>query len=658
MNHLAPHASDTPDAPFVQWAAHRDDGPGRVRVVALPERTAEVAFIAAEIQALHAGGVPFGAQAVLCRTHTTLRRIAAGLTQAGLPVIGAESPFERPEAKDMLALVSLVCEGDGRDLPRVAAFACYVVPEADALALGAAAHARRLSFPAALVADRSLALSDAGRAGLRRLHDDLDGLRDSDPWSLMARYLFERSNYLAPLLADDTPAGWRRRGTLARLLDFAHAHGQGGAAHDSTAWNGDASLLARVRELVRANEDHRYGQRATEAGADAVRLLTVHASKGLEFAAVFLPEMHAGVFPHREMPDSCPPPPGLVSHAGDERDRDEACAFFVACARARDVLTLTYTNEREPSPYLAYLGVPLPPVPDTTTRPRAAKTPNVVAPAVTPAAVLPAYTARTLDNYRYCPRQYRYAHVWGFGERIAPEPYQQYAQVVWHTLAGVTAGEIAPVADAAEAHFLAAWETDGLPPVHPSAALYRDLGTRVVREATAIVAKGGAAGAACSVPLADGTMVQFRPDWVTTRTGEQAPTVQWWHVGERRTAHGDADRLALYHAWVAAEMPGAVVQSMYLASGSVEDREPFGARKQANRLAKYAETARHLATGEFPAAPTDREFACPRCPYFVVCPARSNTAPRTLGQKTLSHQLCAPDQRTGGEDERTTDDHL
>ncbi len=634
VNALAPHvrdattATDATDMPFVAWAAHRTDGArgadgtgGAVGIVALPDRDGEIAHIAAAIRALRASGVPYGEQAVLCRTHAGIRRAAAGLAAAGLPVTDAGSPFERPEAKDMLALVSLACEDDGRAVPRVAAFAAYGVPEADALALCAASHGRGVPFPAALALAADVppgALSPAGRAGLCRLHRDLDGLCDGDAWSLLARYLFECRDYLAPLLADDTPEGWRRRGTLARLLDFAHAHGRQDAGGDPCA-----SLLARVRDLARADEDHRHGQPTTEPGADTVRLLTVHASKGLEFAAVFLPGMQSGAFPHREMPDPCPPPPGLVAVTDGDRDGDEACAFFVAVSRARDVLTLTFTGEREPSPYLDHLGVAVPPAPAKHKR---AKTPTgqPVAPVV--AAASPVYDARTLDGYLRCPRQHQYDDMHGFGERVAPGPYGHYVRAVWRTLGALTSGEIVPEPETAHAHFLTAWEAVGLPPAHPSAASYREMGTRAVANAAAIVAAGGAAGISRLVPLPDGGAVRFRPHWVAAQSGETPPAVQWWHVGERRTAHKDADRLALYTAWTAVEVPGAaevpkaVVQIAYLASGERDDAEPFGARKQANRLAKYAAAALALAAGEFPAAPAHGDHDCPHCPYFVVCP--------------------------------------
>lgn len=359
VNALAPQTATVVNRPFVPWEAHRDgeDAPGDVTVARLSDGAAEITYIAERMRALHAAGVPYGEQAVLCRTHTVLGRIATGLAVAGIPVLHTGNPFTRPEVQDMLALVSLACEGDGRGLLRVAAFPEYAVPQTDILALCAAAHAAGVPFPHALdlAADpAAVVLSAGGRAGLRRLWGHLREMDEGDAWVLLARYLFARSAYLAPLLDDATPAGERERAALSQTLDFAHAHGR-----RATGDNGPlASLLARVRDLAAAHEDHRYGQLPPwAAGVNAVRLLTVHASKGLEFAAVFLPEMHLGTFPHRGKPDPCPPPPGLAGDADADRDADERCLFFVACSRARDVLTLTHTEARhKPSPYLDFLA--------------------------------------------------------------------------------------------------------------------------------------------------------------------------------------------------------------------------------------------------------------------------------------------------------------
>ena len=67
---------------------------------------------------------------------------------------------------------------------------------------------------------------------------------------------------------------------------------------------------------------------------NAVRLMTVHASKGLEFGVVFITGLEDGLFPHSSM--------------GDEKrdDEEERRLFYVALTRAKKKVFLTYASVR------------------------------------------------------------------------------------------------------------------------------------------------------------------------------------------------------------------------------------------------------------------------------------------------------------------------
>ncbi len=67
---------------------------------------------------------------------------------------------------------------------------------------------------------------------------------------------------------------------------------------------------------------------------DAVRLMTIHSSKGLEFAYVFITGLEEGLFPHERL--------------GDERvdDEEERRLFYVALTRAQKKVFLSYAHMR------------------------------------------------------------------------------------------------------------------------------------------------------------------------------------------------------------------------------------------------------------------------------------------------------------------------
>ena len=87
---------------------------------------------------------------------------------------------------------------------------------------------------------------------------------------------------------------------------------------------------------------------AEEKGKDCVRLLTVHAAKGLEFDHVWIPDCNEKMFPHGTLPDP-------------EQCEEERRIFYVAMTRAKknlELLCLTGTRERPrfPSRFLIPLN--------------------------------------------------------------------------------------------------------------------------------------------------------------------------------------------------------------------------------------------------------------------------------------------------------------
>ena len=68
-----------------------------------------------------------------------------------------------------------------------------------------------------------------------------------------------------------------------------------------------------------------------EEESDSVKLMTIHASKGLEFPVVFIPGLESGIFP--------------VSSSGEDI-KEERRLLYVGMTRARDRLILSSAKER------------------------------------------------------------------------------------------------------------------------------------------------------------------------------------------------------------------------------------------------------------------------------------------------------------------------
>src|SRR3984957_17699685 len=149
--------------------------------------------------------------------------------------------------------------------------------------------------------------------------------------------------------------------------------------------------LDRVRQLVLLAEERDLRQ--IPAGAlhmDAVRLMTVHGSKGLEFEAVHIPGLTIASFPTSFTGQRCPPPVDMIEGdigASDAHAMEEECLFFVALSRARTHLRLYLArkqqngNKRTPSPHLVWFSPSLVkevPQPATLRLPADAPTPKPI----------------------------------------------------------------------------------------------------------------------------------------------------------------------------------------------------------------------------------------------------------------------------------------
>lgn len=650
---LAPHIGTQPVGPFAPWEVHRTDAEGTFEYVLCATEAEEAETLAAAMQQLRAAGVPYRDQAMLCRSYTVLERIAARLEALGVPVLYLGDLFERPEVRDLLSLLSLASDPDGRGLARVAQFAAYQVPPGDVRRLLSQARSAGETFPAALRLVKTLPdLTDAGRVALIRLTSDIRAAFGSwtAPYTMLARYLFDESAYLSPILADASLAGQQRRLALYQFLDFVHSYQRREELRGGDALRG---LFRYVRSIEIAREDRRYGQLPAWADEiDAVRLLIVHAAKGLEFPVVFIPQARHGHFPAKGPTPrfTCPPPPGMI--AGDagltpsevkarEKERDEEeedCLAFVALSRARDRLILTcsaYATARltktRPPPWLGHLVPQLPPVPP---KPAAAAVAPVV-PTSTASSAPHVFSAVLLDAYARCPRRYAYDYVWGFREHREQSAYNLFVRCVYAVL-GQIADEQLSGAQAID-RFATEWRANGPPDEHPYAALYQRRGRAMIERAAATLAGLTADGATVrrspqTLDLGDGFAATVTPDALLISPDRRTVRAQRWLTGGPREHHKEDKVFGLLYLAAKQEVPDVepTIEIRYVArdheavpvftKGKTGEPTPPSATVIANRRSYYRKAAEGIVAGRFDPKPTD--FGCPRCPYYFICPGR------------------------------------
>ena len=612
---------DGPD--FIRWKPKRSDSGGQVLVEIGDDFTAEAEGVAKEIEHQRAAGIPYSEQAILCRSHTYLGRVGAELERNGVPVLYLGNLFERPEVRDMLSLLSLTSEPDGRGLVRVARFPEYEIPLGDVLALLKLAREQEVPFPGALdLASGAETVSTQGKERLALLARHLDGLHRVKPWTLLVRYLFEKSSYLDCLLGDQSVVGKQRLFALYQFLQFAHAQrpGNPGDVRDAKL-----RLLQYIRRLEIYGDEKQLRQLPGWAdGLEAVRLLTVHASKGLEFRAVYLPALGKGIFPARRQPQPCPPPEGMVESLGQDHDEEEECLFFVALSRARDVLCLSRASRygaqnSNPSPSLIAISDLLPadpggPVTWPTTK-------NSPVPAADPNPTDEIYKAEDLDVYLHCPRKFFYEFFLGLSRRREDSGYVKFHRCVYGVLNWM-AGERASGKPADEAaaltHLATIWKEQG-PHGHVFEELYRTSASALVRRAVRrpFTSHGSATRPQWEVSVQLGR-VSIVPDHVEF-LNDGSEIVERLRTGRPTNSETRKDIYGLYAAAAQIAEPRVrrSVQVRFLSTDEVETIN-LKPRTIKTRLNHYNKAISGILREDFSPRPNDR--VCPRCPHYFICP--------------------------------------
>lgn len=612
------------------WQAVRGHTDGEVLVRVAEDGDAEGDGIAGEIRARHAAGTSYRDQAVLCRSHTVLARIAARLEAAGVPVLYLGDLFERREIRDLLSLLSLAA-GDSRGLVRIAEFPEYQIPLADVRTLLALAREREEYFPRALrLVDEAAGLSEAGVRGLLLLRSHLEGITfGTDAYKLLARYLFERGGYVRHLLDDESVSAQQQRLAMFQFLGFLQDLR---ADYPASERDSLRNTLRAIRRLELFGEEQSLRQVPDWAsGIDAVRLMTVHASKGLEFSAVYLPWLAKTYFPATGRALLCPPPEGLIEEEYLTSNEDEEeCLFFVGLSRARDSLCLSraeryMTQKRGASEFLSRLA----PLRGSSDTPPTWAAATCDAPAKLPlrrSGPRPTFKAEVLERYNDCPRQYYYQYELGLGGRREDNAYVQFHSCVYAVLnwlqdergAGATPDEHAALAKLDEF-----WTQRG-PKDHLYEPEYRRIAEAMVRRALGEVwrpPRRTEAQPKWEVPLAHGA-VAVTPDRVVER--EEAIVLQRLRTGKPTQSEASADIYALYQEAAARAVPGVEtrLETLYLATGELREVQ-LSERSARTRLGHYEAAVEGILRREFPPNPNDRR--CPRCPHYFICPAGNET---------------------------------
>ena len=296
----------------------------KVGVTGVWDGPAEARAICAEIENWQSNGRALNDVAILVRASRQMMAFEERFIALGLPyrVIGGPRFFERAEIRDAHAYLRTVrSDTDDLAFERIINVPKRGIGAVTVQKLQMAARALGVSLE---MATRQLVRTDEIRGKART--SLIAFLRDIDMWRAamndiphteLAERILDESGYTAMWKNDRDP---KADGRLENLKELIQAMGE---------FDTLAAYLEHV-SLVMDRED-------SEAGADKISLMTLHAAKGLEFPLVFLPGWEEGTFPSQRALDE-------TGMAGLEEERRLA---YVGLTRARERAEIYFAANRQ-----------------------------------------------------------------------------------------------------------------------------------------------------------------------------------------------------------------------------------------------------------------------------------------------------------------------
>jgi len=272
----------------------------------------EAEYIVMTIKTLLADGASPSDIAVLYRTNFQSRILEEACINFEVPyqLLGTKF-FERKEVKDVLAYLRLALNPGGTgDLSRIVNTPTRGIGKVTLLKL---------------LEGKRDELKGATSEKVERFDQIMMDIADTartEPISKTIAFIMKRTGIETEYKKSGTEEDLSRLENLQELVTLATRYDELGPEAGVEALMENAALQSDQDELQSKEE------------RDAVRLMTVHAAKGLEFPYVFVTGLEEGLFPHERLDDKG------VDHEEERR------LFYVALTRAEKKVWLTYAHMR------------------------------------------------------------------------------------------------------------------------------------------------------------------------------------------------------------------------------------------------------------------------------------------------------------------------
>jgi DNA helicase-2/ATP-dependent DNA helicase PcrA len=272
--------------------------------------------------------------AILYRTNAQSRSYEESLRRMGIAyrIYGGTSFYQRKEVKDMIAYLRIVVNTqDEEALKRIINYPARGIGKTTMEKIVLLANTHQLTVweilsNAGFYGFRSGTLESIDNfvTMIRMFHSELGKKNAYD----LAVLIGKNTQLVKELFNDKTTEGLARYENVQELLNSIKEFTET-PMNEEDGEVGDKGLGAYLQQIVLltdADED--------KENADVVKLMTIHAAKGLEFPVVFVGGLEETLFPN------------AMSINSREELEEERRLFYVAITRAKKKLVLSYANAR------------------------------------------------------------------------------------------------------------------------------------------------------------------------------------------------------------------------------------------------------------------------------------------------------------------------
>jgi DNA helicase II / ATP-dependent DNA helicase PcrA len=368
--------------------------------------------------------------AVLSRSNDGAEPFIFALERHGIPFrfYALRGLYAKPVVLDLFSILSL-CDGyhESSAVWRAMTAPCYDIGAGDIAECLQLAQRRGLGLwevltRAASISSEKSSLSDEGRKKIAALVNHVQALaetaRRERPLKVL-QFALDKTGYLAQIMKMPET-------DKIETIKFLNAFANRIQRYEATVHA--PSLREFLNELRLEIDSGEEGALAhdPDEGPELVKVMTVHASKGLEFEHVFIVSMVDQRFPTRARSESIPLPDGLVNERlpeGDAHLEEERRLFYVALTRAKTSVTLSGAEDyggarkKKPSAFLSETGLEV----GSLTAKASSELLILSPPVSVPEEELSVqevyglkrrFSFTQLAAFRNCPLQYKFAHVY------------------------------------------------------------------------------------------------------------------------------------------------------------------------------------------------------------------------------------------------------